>query len=86
MEINLDNFLRTSPSTVASQKDHGRNKGWPWSPKPTHPKTGLHVFTFSDLKNTYLDLLIMIKTHDKERKIKVQRLNPKRKMTKGNLN
>lgn len=60
METDLDNLLRTSPSTAMSEKKHGGNKGWPQSPKPAHPQTDLHLFTFSDLKNTCLDLLVMI--------------------------
>lgn len=51
-----------------SQKDCGENKGQPGSSKPTHPKTILHLFTFSDLKNTHLGLLVMIKAHDEREK------------------
>lgn len=74
----------TSPSTVTSEKDHGENKGRP-EPQACTPQTGLHLFIFSDLKNICLDLLVMIKAHDKERKTGMQRLKPKRKRTTRNL-
>lgn len=54
--------------------------GWPWSPKPAHPKTSFHLFTFLDLKNTCLNLLVMIKAHDKDGKTGVLEWNPKRKV------
>lgn len=71
----MDNLLRTSPF----QKDQSRNTG---RPQAYIPKTGLNLFTFSDLKNAYLDLLVMIKAHDKERKTGVHRLKPQRTKTK----
>ena len=54
--------------------------GWPWSPKPAHPKASFHLFTFLDLKNTCLNLLVMIKAHDKDGKTGVLGWNPKRKV------
>lgn len=72
METHLDNFLRVSPCTVLSQKGHGENKGQPGSPKPTHPKTSLYLFTFSDLKTIHLGLLAMIKAHNEREKQRCQ--------------